>query len=222
VIDLDTTRTLRSVAAADDSVYVGGDGLLLRSPDRGTTWAALPGDPSASWSAVTAGHGGGALALSASGAVWRHDAGTDAFTSVATLAGARVVAMSHDGAHAVVAGAGRTILRSDDGGASWRSIDLGVDVDLYDAWITGVGDTIAVGADGMMVRVSARDTISTQRIALGTLRTIHLNARGVGMAAGEGGVFVKTEDGGATWEALPLALDRDVYAIDEVAGDGHL
>ncbi|MBZ0234769.1 MAG: hypothetical protein K8M05_20730 [Deltaproteobacteria bacterium] len=222
VIDLDTTRTLRSVAAADDAVYVAGDGLLLRSPDRGTTWAPLPVDPSASWSAVTAAHGGVALALGMSGAVWRHDSASDSFTSVASLAGARVVAMSHDGTHAVVAGAGRAILRSDDAGQTWRSIDLGRDVDLYDAWVTGAGETMAVGADGLMVRVSAADTIATSTIATETLRTIHINGRGVGLAAGDDGVVMHTADGGATWTELPLGLDRDVFAVDEVAGDGHL
>jgi photosystem II stability/assembly factor-like uncharacterized protein len=130
--------------------------------------------------------------------------------------------MSHDGAHAVVAGAGRTIQRSDDGGLTWRSIDLGQDVDLHDAWVTGLGETIAVGADGIVVRVSARDVVSTATIATGTLRTIHINARGVGLAAGDNGLVLSTEDGGATWETLPLGLDRDVYAVDEVAGDGHL
>ncbi|HUQ03896.1 MAG TPA: YCF48-related protein [Kofleriaceae bacterium] len=222
VIDLDTTRTLRSVAAADDVVYTGGDGLLLRSPDRGTTWAPLPVDPSASWNAVTTGHGGAALALSASGAVWRHDSATDSFTSVATLAGARVVSMSHDGLHAVVAGAGRSILRSDDGGLTWRSIELGASFDLHDAWVTGAGETIAVGADGMMVRVARTDAVTSAQIAPGTLRTIHINARGVGLAAGDDGVVVSTEDGGSSWVQLPLGLTRDVFAVDEVAGDGHL
>jgi photosystem II stability/assembly factor-like uncharacterized protein len=182
----------------------------------------MPVDPSASWNAVTAGHGGAALALAASGGVWRHDTTQDTFTSVATLAGARVVAMSHDGAHAAVAGAGRSLLRSDDGGLTWRSIDLGRTVDLHDAWVTGAGETIAVGADGILVRVSAADTVSTSTIAIGTLRTIHINARGIGLAAGDDGQVLSTQDGGVTWVQLPLALDRDIFAVDEVAGDGHL
>ena len=222
VIDLDTTRTLRSVAAADDVVYAGGEGLLLRSPDRGTTWASLPVDPSAQWNAVTTGHGGGALALAVSGGVWRHDAVLGSFTSVASLAGARVVALSHDGFHAVVAGAGRSLLRSDDGGVTWRSLDLGRDVDLHDAWVTSAGETIAVGADGIMVRVSASDSVATSTIATGTLRTIHINGRGIGLAAGDDGHVVSTEDGGVTWVQLPLGIERDIFAVDEVAGDGHL
>lgn len=222
VIDLDTTRTLRSVAAADDAVYVAGDGLLLRSPDRGTTWASLPVEPSASWTSVSAAHGGVALALGASGGVWRHDLVRDTFASVESLAGARVVAMSHDGAHAVVAGAGRTILRSDDSGLTWRPIDLGQEAELYDAWVTGAGETMAVGADGLLIRVSAADTIAVSTIATQTLRTIHINARGVGLAAGDDGVVMHTADGGGTWSQLPLGIDRDIFAVDEVAGDGHL
>jgi len=42
------------------------------------------------------------------------------------------------------------------------------------------------------------------------------------MAAGDDGVVVSTEDGGVTWVQLHLGITRDVFAIDEVAGDGHL
>jgi photosystem II stability/assembly factor-like uncharacterized protein len=222
VIDLETTHTLRSVAAAGDDVYAAGDGLLLRSPDRGTTWSSLPVDPSAAWSAVAAGDGGTALALSASGGVWRYDAGVASFASVGVMSGARVVALSHDSVHAAVAGTGNTMLRSDDGGVSWRTIDLGTSFDLFDAWVTSAGETIAVGADGKMVRVSSTDTVAAETIGTGTLRTIHINGHGVGMAAGDHGQYLSTADGGATWVQLRLGIDRDIYAVDEVAGDGHL
>jgi photosystem II stability/assembly factor-like uncharacterized protein len=222
VIDLETTHTLRSVAAAGDDVYVGGDGLLVRSPDRGTTWSSLPVDPSARWNAVAAGDGGTALALSASGGVWRYDASVESFASVGEMAGSRVVALSHDSVHAAVVGTGNTMLRSDDGGVSWRTIDLGSSFDLFDAWVTSAGETIAVGADGKLVRVSASVAVATATIGTGTLRTIHINAHGVGMAAGDHGQFLTTDDGGANWVQLPLGIDRDIYAVDEVAGDGHL
>ena len=141
---------------------------------------------------------------------------------MATLAGARVVAASHDGAHAVIAGSGRSILRSDDGGATWRTIDLGRELDLYGAWITVAGDTVAVGADGIVARVDATGAVLIGEAGAGTHRTVHLNARGRGLAAGDDGEVLSTRDGGASWVALDLELGRTVFGVDEVADDGHL
>ncbi len=224
VIDLETTRTLRSVAAAGgDSIYVGGDGLLMMSPDSGATWAPLPVDPASSWLTVAAGHGGDrALALDGEGQVWRYDAGVGTAGQVARLDGARVVAMSHDGARGVAAGAGRALLRSDDGGASWRTIDLGRELDLHGAWVTGSGDVIAVGAGGVIARIDGRDAVAIATRGVGTLRTVHVNAHGVGLAAGDDGEVLSTADGGLTWSSLGLALSGTVFGVDEIAGDGHL
>ena len=166
-----TTRTLRSVAAAGDTVYAGGDSLLMMSPDSGTSWVRVPVDPATTWQAVAAAHGGArALALDERGTAWRHDVTAGTAAPVATLAGARVEPLSHDGAHAALAGAGRTILRTDDGGVSWRSIDLGRDVDLYDAWATSAGELIAVGADGVVLHVGVNDDVAVSNPGAGTLR----------------------------------------------------
>lgn len=223
VVDLDTTRSLRAVATAGDAVYVGGEQLLMMSPDSGTTWTRLPVDPAASWLAVAAGHGGAhALALDDQGEVWRYDADLRTVAPVAGLEGARVVALSHDGQRAAIAGRGRMLLRSDDGGGSWRAIDLGREVELDDVWVTGAGEAIGVGAGGVVVRVDAAGAVTLAAPGAGTLRTVHVNALGRGLAAGDGGEVLATSDGGRTWSRLPLRLSGTVFGVDEVAGDGHL
>lgn len=224
VVDLETTRTLRSVATgAGETIYVGGDQLLMMSPDSGSTWTRLPVDPAASWLAVAAGHGGrGVLALDGDGRVWRQDAAAQTMGEVALLGGARVVAASHDGARAVVAGAGHELRRSDDGGATWRTIELGRALVLNDAWVTVAGDILAVGDDGVVVRIDAADAVSLGSPATAALRTVHVNAEGRGIAAGDDGEVISTRDGGRTWTTLELGLGGAVFGVDEVAGDGHL
>lgn len=225
VIDLETTRTLRSIAIGSGStIYVGGDALLTMSRDAGTTWTRMPVDPASSWLAVASGHDAqhGALALDTSGQVWREDVVQHDMVPVATLAGARVVAASHDGAQAVIAGSGRTLLRSRDAGSTWTAIDLGRELELHDAWVTVTGVILAVGADGVVARIDAAGVVSVSQPGAGTLRSVHINGAGRGLAAGDDGEVLSTRDGGATWTVLDLGLTGTVFGVDEVNGDGHL
>jgi photosystem II stability/assembly factor-like uncharacterized protein len=221
VIDLGTTGTLRSVATAGPAVVlVAGEGTLQRSADSGSTWTALSAEPGISWLSVAGDHDGGAVALTASGVVWRYPT-TGAGSAVAELAGARALASSHDGYHLAVVGAGGSILRSDDAGASWRTVAIGRDAELRAAWVTEAGDVLAVG-DGVIVRASALDAIAIDAPTTATLRTLHVNGAGHGLAAGDAGTVLMTHDMGATWTALDLGITGTVFGVDEVAGHGHL
>jgi photosystem II stability/assembly factor-like uncharacterized protein len=221
-IDLGTTRTLRSVATSGpDGLFVAGEGALKRSPDSGTTWIDLSVDANTSWASVAAGHEGSALALTDAGAVWRAPAGEQSLTQVGSLPQGRAVAMSHDGSHAAVVGETRSALRSDDGGGSWRTIDLGRDVDLHGAWVTEAGELFAVGA-GVIVRVSAADEVSFASPTTATLRTLHVNDAGHGLVAGDAGTVLVTHDGGSSWTQLELGFTRTIRGVDELTGEGHL
>jgi photosystem II stability/assembly factor-like uncharacterized protein len=220
-IDLGATGTLRSVATAGPAVVlVAGDGTLQRSADSGATWTALATDPQISWLAVAGDHDGGAVALTASGTVWRYPT-TGAGAAVGELVGARAIAASHDGYHVAVVGAGSSVLRSDDAGASWRTVSIGSDLELRAAWVTEAGDLIAVG-DGTVLRASADDQIQIGAPTTATLRTLHINGAGHGLAAGDAGTVLMTHDMGATWTALDLGLTGTVFGVDEVDGHGHL
>jgi photosystem II stability/assembly factor-like uncharacterized protein len=222
VIDLATTRTLRSVAAQGaNTIYVAGDQLLVTSPDSGTTWHAI--EATKSWLSVAAGaHGTTALALDASGGVWRYDSVLASLTQVATVPSAHAVAFSHDGFHAAIIGAGHTLSRSDDGGLSWQAVERGAELDLKDAWITADGQIVAVGAAGTVARIDGAGLAHVSTPAGGTLRAIHIDAQGRGLAGGDAGEVVQTFDGGASWAHLTLPIDGTIFGVDDVDGDGHL
>ncbi|MCE9573433.1 MAG: hypothetical protein K8W52_09765 [Deltaproteobacteria bacterium] len=234
VIDLGTTATLRSVASGGvtwegaaspgtDSIYVAGDRTLMMSSDSGATWTHLPGEAAHDWLAVAADRTAvTAFALDTAGEVWRYDAAHAAGAMIASLPAARVVTTSRDGAHLAVAGSGDAILRSDDGGATWRSVELGRALELEDAWVTGAGVVVAVGAGGTIARVDAQDAVAITAPATATLRAVHLDSRGQGVAAGDAGTVLTTIDGGATWTQLHLALTGTVLGVDEVSSDGAL
>lgn len=231
VIDLGTTATLRAVASGGatweaaaspgtDSIYVAGDRTLMMSSDSGATWRHLPGEAAHDWLAVAADRTAAtAFALDAEGEVWRYDAALDTATVIATLPGARVVSTSRDGVHLAVAGHGDAILRSDDSGATWRAVELGRALELEDVWITGAGVAVAVGADGAIARLDPQDAVAITAPVTATLRAVHLDSRGLGVAAGDAGTVLTSTDGGATWTQLHLALSGAVLGVDEVQPD---
>ncbi|MCA9676021.1 MAG: hypothetical protein KC464_13365, partial [Myxococcales bacterium] len=196
-LDLGTTATLRDVAAGGpDTVYVAGEHVLVVSYDSGDRWQPLRGGADHDWISLATEHTGAiALALDDAGALWRWDDVTGAMLEVTTVPGARAVTMSHDGHHAAVVGAGGAIVRSDDEGRSWTRVASGVDADLLAAWTTDDGALIAVGAAGTVVRVTATGvTAATPGTA--TLRALHVDAAGEGIAAGDGDEVLLTHDGG--------------------------
>jgi photosystem II stability/assembly factor-like uncharacterized protein len=220
-IDLGMTSTLRDVAAAhDDLVYVAGDAGLWLSRDSGDTWSELPAGDRAWRSIATYGDGGVALALAADGAVWRWTE-SGGLAEVAKQAGGAAIGLSHDGRFAVLAGAGGTLAVSDDGGLTWAPHPTGTDVDLHAAWVTEAGHVIAVGDAGTIVRLDD-DGLSVETPGTGSLRAVHLNGAGVGLAAGDDGEVLSTRDGGRTWAALDVAVTSAIYGLDEIDGAGHL
>ncbi|HTM20769.1 MAG TPA: YCF48-related protein [Kofleriaceae bacterium] len=220
-IDLNTTRTLRDVAAAaPDLVYVAGDQLLLVSRDSGDSFTEVAA-PAQDWIQVVTDHTGAvAMALTAEGAVWRWTGGGTP-QQVMSLPGAASLSLSHGGAFAALAGARGLLARSPDGGLTWSMVDSGVTVDLHAAWITEAGDLVAVGDAGTIVR-AASGGVQVQTPGAGALRAVHINGQGEGLAAGEGGRVLHTGDAGITWQPLDVLLPTTVRGLDEVNGDGHL
>jgi photosystem II stability/assembly factor-like uncharacterized protein len=226
-IDLGTEATLRDVAAGlPDRVYVAGDAVLLVSRDSGDNFTALPGAADHAWRSIATDHEGAvALALADDGSVWRWDDTALAMTPMTTLAGGRAIALSHDGATAVVVGDAGAMSRSDDGGLSWQRIETGTDVALLAAWATGSswgpGEVFAVGEAGTVVRVEGSE-VEVANPGLGTLRAIHIDGAGLGMAAGDNGEVLRTDDEGLSWLTLDVELGTaTIRGLDSVEGAGH-
>jgi photosystem II stability/assembly factor-like uncharacterized protein len=220
-IDLGVEATLRDVAAGNpDHVYVAGDGALLVSRDSGDSFDRLPGGDR-TWRSVATDHDGVvALALADDGSVWRWDETTSALTLMTTLIGGRALALSHDGTVAAVVGDDGGVQRSDDGGLTWQRVETGTAAGLHAAWVTGDAEIIAVGDAGTVVRAGATIDVASPGVA--TLRAVHIDASGAGLAAGDGGEVLRTDDGGATWQTLDVDLGAaTIRGLDSVEGEGH-
>src|SRR5207248_6298647 len=129
------------------------------------------------WLAVATDDGGEtAIALAADGGVWRYDG---SFTKVASVAGARAVALSHDGGVAAVVGDGGAMLRSDDGGLGWANVASGTAASLRAVNASADGEIVAVGDGGAIVRTGA----ALAQVGGEALDAIRIDEDGNGYAA---------------------------------------
>jgi photosystem II stability/assembly factor-like uncharacterized protein len=220
-VDLGTIQALTDVASGAGAVFVAGDGVLQASYDDGDTWQALPGNGTGSWRSIATDHDGAvALLLRLDGSIWRWDATQGSMLEMTSMSGARSLSMSHDGLHAIAVGDGGALARSDDRGLTWTTVPTGIDVDLHAGWAAADGQLTAVGAAGTVVRVDAAG-VEASAPGLGTLRAVHIDAAGQGIAAGEGGEVLTTSDGGDSWDVADVTLSGTVLGVDSVDGAGH-
>ncbi|MDB4958775.1 MAG: hypothetical protein JWO36_6344 [Myxococcales bacterium] len=213
-----TTADLRALATQDNGpVFVGGDGVFLVSTDTGASWKSL-GDAVTKFRSIAAAQSGDTvLALGDDGSLWSYDATSLARTQ--SFAGAHAVAVSADGAIAMIAGHG--LSRSSDGGVTWQA--LATDLAFDDVRIAEDGSAVAVGAGGMIANIDPSGHVSTQQVGTADLHTLHIadadSPDAAGYAAGDGGQVLITQDFGASWTLGPN-LGRTVWSVD-VIGTGH-
>jgi photosystem II stability/assembly factor-like uncharacterized protein len=213
-----TTAALRAVAtaelAATAPVFVVGDGAFLTTADGGARGTAL-GDGQARFRSISAAsRGGTVLALADGGDVWAYADG--ALTRVARLPAARAITVAVDGTAAFAVGDGAW--RSDDGGHTWVAIAAAAGAHLDEAWAGTAAHAIAVGRGGAIVALDGA-AVTAQTVGAADLHTVRIGADGAGVAAGDGGQLLLTDDAGAHWRLGP-SVGRTVWSTDEL-GAGH-
>lgn len=212
-----TTRNLRTLATQDDGpVFIGGDGTFLVTNDTGASWTEL-GDGSTSFRSMSAAYAKtGVLALSDDGGLWKYDQGV--LARQLTLDGARAIHQTTSGD--LVMTAGRGIMKSTDGGATFQPLQVDPSVVFDDIRVNENGTATAVGANGAIANIDANGTVALQYVGASALHTIHIEAdEANGYAAGDDGQVLITHDLGLTWQPGPN-VGRTVRGVDEI-GFGH-
>jgi photosystem II stability/assembly factor-like uncharacterized protein len=230
VVDSGVTTPLRGVALAfPDTVYVAGDdGAARASFDGGRNFRTIA-TPALAWTSVATRKSDGAVALfaSATGEIYRYEAGGGWLGQVGKSAGAlRSVGLGRDGNTAVAVGDGGAMLVSADGGRSWRERATGTTTALRDVWLTGdkADRFIAVGDEGLVLEGAVLGSTTESR-SLGaglTLRALHLEASGHGTIVGDRGVIFTTEDFAQSWERLEIDEQRHIFGVDALDSGPHL
>jgi photosystem II stability/assembly factor-like uncharacterized protein len=126
-----------------------------------------------------------------------------------------------DGARAWAVGDAGTIVRSDDGGASWTLVPSGTSEPLRG--VTGDrGGVVVVGGHGTILASTDGATFTAQHspTAMG-LTAVWANGHGRIFAVGDHGTILVSTNGGASWTVLPSGTSADLYAV-RGASDDHV
>ena len=239
-VDSGTGLELRAVASAPPSValVVGENGTVLRSEDAGRSWRAVSSGTTSTLRAVGLASPSIAVAVGDDGVVVRSiDGGaTWRASENGTRATLRGVHFTDTATGVAVGGddrrwrARRVVLRTTDGGTSWKKVGAPWGARLYAVADIGPGKFIAAGESGEAIRTTDGGQTWT---AAGT--SIAGAGAPAGLTAGSdttnwlasvatsgsaivgvtyGGRIYRSTDSGATWEQVPKpAVTADFAAI---------
>ena len=202
---------------------VGAPGAILSTEDGGASWkpvTAVPAEVALLGVDIKGDH---QIAVGQMGLVLRKDG--DSWKKVASGADkSRLLSVSINAkGQAVIAGSFGTVLKSDDGGASWTSIapdwtsfsqkgmDAGVEPHIYAAKIDEAGVVTVAGEFGLILRSAEGNGKDWKTVHVGdaSLFALELRSDGVGYAVGQNGTVLRSSDHGASW----TPLDVDTKAI---------
>lgn len=114
------------------------------------------------------------------------------------------------------------IIRSDDGGSSWRTQESGTEVNLQDIAAWDSRRAVAVGNDGIVLRTTdgggSWSTAEAPRSRIvNKLLRVRVYPGGRAFAVGAGGMIIASEDGGESWTRRS---GREDVAWNDVAFSG--
>lgn len=122
---------------------------------------------------------------------------------------------------ALAAGAAGTVLLYD--GNSWRSIDSGVDVDLYGVAVSSPTQALIVGADGVVLRWDGNALTNLDSGTSHTLRSVSMSSADSGVVVGDRGTILHYTDGHFSKASFRSFMDstfRRLSAVDVTSDYG--
>ncbi|QID18357.1 photosystem II stability/assembly factor-like protein [Nitrogeniibacter mangrovi] len=227
VVSSGTPHDMLYAVSLEDShgIAVGDAGLVMVSNDGGSTWSRQGARPTDLALLSVARKSGRCLAGGQSGLIlvapdctaWhKADSGTEE----------RIFSVDMNRKHlAYAAGAFGTLLRSEDGGKAWTSIEIPWDQvlgdiaepHLYAVKVLDSGDALVAGEFGLMLRIDPQGQWTVLHKGKRSLFNLVTTADGVIFAVGQEGVILKSEDRGTHWRELEsgtAAILTSVWADD--------
>ena len=114
------------------------------------------------------------------------------------------IRFSPSGKLGLIVGENGTIVRSDDGGATWKKVESGTTKNLMKVFPVDDQNAVAVGADSTILRTTDGGNTwqSEKSPVLITLFDVTFVDKNTGWIAGEFATVFGTTDGGQTWNLL--------------------
>lgn len=218
------SSALRAVAFLPNGVgiAIGDDGVVLRTEDRGLSWVRRDVRQTSALRAVTFSSPTNVIALGDDGVVllsrnsglsWdRRPSGTNsALRGVTFLDALTGVAVGGDDRRWRPA---QVVLRTTDGGVTWRAVRRVSDGRLYGVSVVGPRTLVAVGENGTVLNSGDGGSTWTAKVAghawLSAVAAVD-GARA--LAVGSYGALWRTADGGSTWASVQVGPVDDIRSI---------
>jgi photosystem II stability/assembly factor-like uncharacterized protein len=226
-VDLDSTDTFRGIRVVNQHlVYVVGDGGAIHvTHDGGAAWHELAAPPVDFSAVATDALGTIALVAALDGSIWFVDHEGTRLQQVHEAAGTTLwgISVADDGHTAVAVGEAGTWLESEDGGRRWSGREVDTHRDLHAVQVARLGGmAIAVGEAGVVVRVDPQGATVVEHLdeAL-SLHAVHASATGDGIAVGDHGIVLLTDDVEHWWPAEPVT-HHALFGVDGLGAHPHL
>jgi photosystem II stability/assembly factor-like uncharacterized protein len=121
-----------------------------------------------------------------------------------------------DGRTGVAVGAGGTIVRTTDAGATWSRPPSGTTFNLNGLWFSTASEGWAVGSNGTVVHTSdgGQSWARVTNVGVGdVLFDVQFAGSDSGWVVGGSGLVLRTVDGGASWEATRLPTSFGLHGV---------
>lgn len=214
----------------DAGIAVGAAGAIFNTADGGKTWKAVTPAPTPlsllgadikASRQIVVGQTGLVLVNEAAAGWKKMESGTSE----------RLFAVSANAAGvAVTVGSFGVVLKSEDGGHSWKSVapdwsaytEDGAQPHLYAAQVDDAGVMTIAGEFGLILR-SSNGGIDWRPLHKGdaSIFALELRPDGVGYAVGQSGTVLHTVDGGATWQMVDVKTQAILLGVHSSA-DGQV
>lgn len=123
-----------------------------------------------------------------------------------------------------IAGAGGTIMYTEDSGFTWQKATLlgETDTRFNAVFFTGTKGAWAVGTKGRIFRSNGGARLWRQQDSTVTanLNSVFFTSPTNGWAVGEAGIIVRTRDGGQTWTDVPSGVTNQLTKVVFAGGRG--
>jgi photosystem II stability/assembly factor-like uncharacterized protein len=207
---------LRGISFNDSTAYsTGSYGLILRSTNRGESWASLASGSHFDLQSVAL-HTEAGFAVGRSGTVLHTANGGNAWTQQSspmmnTLFGVATA----DSMNATAVGEFGAIIRTVNGGTTWTSQTSGTTDALHGVSFVDSSTGTAVGTGGRILRTTNAGTSWVSQFSGGTtdLNAVWATDVITATAAGGAGRIIGTTDGGSSWHSLPSGTTAALNCI---------
>jgi photosystem II stability/assembly factor-like uncharacterized protein len=130
----------------------------------------------------------------------------------------------HDGNLGWVVGHDSVILKTVDGGESWKRVHWAPEDEapFFDVWFSDADNGFAIGAYGsFFVTTDGGETWQFEPISDYDFHLHHMApaANGTLYMAAEAGMVYRSDDGGATWKELPSPYEGSFFGVLPLQGD---